>query len=866
MAQKTFLLPAYLLLLMLLNACTDTDLPELPENGVSWQLAENRKARISDILYQLDISVPRKRAQRLSGVSTIYFTLKQNDLPVVLDFKVPADYLQGVSIGKDPIDFTFENGHIILPAKHFSTGENQVTLEYALGDQSLNRQDDFLYTLLVPDRASTAVPCFDQPNLKARYRLTLRIPSDWKALANGALETEQRQDSVKVLTYAETELLPSYLFDFVVGNFQSITSEIGGRTMTMLHRETDTAKVQRNAPLIFDLHLAALNWLENYTGIKMPFQKFDFALIPSFQYGGMEHPGAITYKASSLFLDENATPNQELGRASLIAHETAHMWFGDLVTMNWFDDVWMKEVFANFMAAKIVNPSFPEIDHDLRFLLAHYPSAYAVDRSAGTHPIQQKLDNLKDAGTLYGAIIYQKAPIVMRMLEREIGEEAMRNGLREYLQTYSYDNATWDDLIAILDQQSPEDLESWNRQWIKQAGMPEISVRPEISEGKMYGITVNSGKTGSDREWGQQLELKCLHENGGYSLPVAMDQPSVSLVFDTLYPAPQLIIPNGDGYGYGYFELLKTDSVYLLQYINRLQEPMLRGVSWLNLWENLVHHRLEAMDLLPALLGGIRTETDPLIRQSILGYLNTLYWKFLPEAERKQVTEIVENALWYQLESTDDRREKTALFNTYRSVAESSVGRDRLYRIWLGDLKVEGLSLSESDYIDLAFQLAVRDFPRSEDILDQQLGRVSNIDRQARIRFIRPALSNDIAVRDSFFNSLKLEENRQVESWVQDALGWLHHPLRAAASEKYITPTLEMLEEIQATGDIFFPKRVLDNTFNGHRSEAAVSAVRQFLRERPNYPANLRNKILQAADLTFRAVEQHEQPEQVIMD
>ena len=137
----------------------------------------------------------------------------------------------------------------------------------------------------------------------------------------------------------------------------------------MFHRETDAAKVARNRDALFDLHAKSLAWLEDYTGIKYPWGKFDFVLIPSFQFGGMEHPGAIFYNASSMMLDESATQNQLLNRASTIAHETSHMWFGDLVTMRWFNDVWMKEVMANFMAAKIVNPSFPEVNHDLRFLV-----------------------------------------------------------------------------------------------------------------------------------------------------------------------------------------------------------------------------------------------------------------------------------------------------------------------------------------------------------------------------------------------------------------------------------------------------------------------------------------------------------------
>ena len=127
-----------------------------------------------------------------------------------------------------------------------------------------------------------------------------------------------------------------------------------------------------------------------------------------------------------------------LGRASVIAHETAHMWFGDLVTMRWFNDVWMKEVFANHMAAKIVNPAFPAVNHDLRYLLSYYPQAYDVDRTAGTNEIRQPLGNLNEAGTLYGAIIYQKAPIVMRQLETLLGSDAFRDGLREYLKSHSF--------------------------------------------------------------------------------------------------------------------------------------------------------------------------------------------------------------------------------------------------------------------------------------------------------------------------------------------------------------------------------------------------------------------------------------------
>jgi len=234
------------------------------------------------------------------------------------------------------------------------------------------------------------------------------------------------------------------------------------------------------------LHAKAIKWLEEYTLIQYPFDKFGFILIPSFQYGGMEHPGSIYYRASSLFLEEDASINQKLGRAGLIAHETSHIWFGDLVTMKWFDDVWLKEVFAGYMADKIVNPGFPDENHELKFLLGRYPSAYAIDRTRGANPVIQELDNMKNAGTLYGGIIYNKAPVIMKHLEYIAGEDSLRDGLRKYLGDYSYSNAEWQDLIDILDPLTGEDLKKWSDIWVREAGMATLGFSIETTGDTVY--------------------------------------------------------------------------------------------------------------------------------------------------------------------------------------------------------------------------------------------------------------------------------------------------------------------------------------------------------------------------------------------
>ena len=190
-----------------------------------------------------------------------------------------------IRIGQRPVTAIVAGGHIVLPREAVERGENAVTIEFVSGDDALNRGDDLLYTLFVPARAHLTFPCFDQPDIKARYTLSVTAPSGWQVAANGrpvGEETPAAQPGFVTHRFAETKPLSTYLFAFAAGRFTVETAVRGGRHMRMFHRETDAAKVTRNREVAFDLHAAALAWLEDYTGIPYPFDTFDFVLIPSF--------------------------------------------------------------------------------------------------------------------------------------------------------------------------------------------------------------------------------------------------------------------------------------------------------------------------------------------------------------------------------------------------------------------------------------------------------------------------------------------------------------------------------------------------------------------------------------------------------
>lgn len=839
-----------LLLVSVLSGCKKSD-SEVPEKGVSRTLNDYRKKTISDVRYDLQFTIPDQKALAINGKVKISFALNSLEQDLVLDFSNESKQVQTVFKSGKAISYQFINEHIVIPAQHLEVGENTIEIEFIAGDLSLNRSDDYLYTLFVPDRASTCFPLFDQPNLKAKYKLTLHTPQHWEAVANGALISKKEVEKQWQYSFQETQPVSSYLFAFATGKFFKKTDTVEGREMTMYYRETDSVKVNRNQKEVFRLHAQSLDWLEQYTGIAYPFGKFDFALLPAFQYGGMEHPGAIFYNESALFLDENASVNQRLARANVIAHEAAHMWFGDLVTMDWFNDVWLKEVFANFMAAKIVHPSFPEINHNLRFLLGHYPGAYEVDRTAGTNPILQNLDNLKQAGTLYGGIIYLKAPVVMKHLEHKIGEAKMREGLQEYLKKHAFSNAKWDDLIQILDSKSELDIEKWSNVWVKTAGMPVYLLKKEIDSFQIH----QQADSLDQRVWEQKITVNQLVKNEVKSATVAIQDTS-SIVFKTQGNA--YIFPNADGYGYGYFETDSVSNRYFIDHYNQkavksFADPVFRGVMLLNLWERFL--RSEAISsriYLADLLQMLGKEDNPLLVDCLLQHVQTLWWKFSTTQARAEMQTAVEAKLWQLMIHTQDKGVKTSFFKAFRNVATTPDGLDKLERLWNEQLKVENLILSEDDKIALAYELGLKG--KRSDILSQQLEQTKNPDRKSKMKFVIPAISDDVQVRDAFFESLKKKANRSKESWVQESLSYLHHPLRQKEALKYLEPSLALLQEIQLTGDIFFPQRWLQQTFAGHASAEADQIVNRFIAGHPHYPYYLKNKILQTTDMLHRAV------------
>jgi aminopeptidase N len=320
-----------------------------------------------------------------------------------------------------------------------------------------------------------------------------------------------------------------------------------------------------------------------------------------------------------------------------------------------------------------------------------------------------------------------------------------------------------------------------------------------------------------------------------------------------LRDGPSYVLPNGSGLEYGSFVLDDASLTYLGAHVASLEPALARGAAWVTLWDQVLEGRLHPTAFLDVGLAALAGEENELNLSRVLAYVSSTYWDLLvPEAREARAPE-VEAALWAGVTSDRPTTARASFFGAWRGTALTPEAVGRMRRLWDGSEEIPGLPLSENDQTAMATALALRGVADAEAVLEAQEERIDNPDRRARFQFVRPSLSADLTVRRDFFASLRDPANREREPWVLSGLNNLHHPLRGNEGVEFVTPALEMVEEIQRTGDIFFPGRWLGATLGGHAQPEVADAVRDFLRTNPELSPRLRAKVQQSADMVFRS-------------
>ena len=830
-----------------------------PPDGIPRDLARQRAAQISDVRYQLGFTLT-PHAPSVSGHEELRFRAGFSG-PVLLDFREGT--AANLNVNGIVVPAKIDNGHIELPANVIHAGENVVSLDFtapvAPAGKAITRFEDkddnteYLYTLFVPMDAEMAFPCFDQPDLKGRFHLELTAPEDWTVISNSAAESQSPGGSGQRTTiFSETRPISTYLFAFAAGPFRKVHETPGLPGLYV--RQSKFQKAQEEAPEVQQITAQGIDYLSKFFAQPFPFPKYDMVMIPGFAYGGMEHAGATFLREESVLFRVVPTHSDHLNRDTLLLHELTHQWFGDLTTMRWFDDLWLKEGFAQYMAYQALASLKPDENIWKRFYQSIKPAAYGIDSTKGTTPIYQDIANLKDAKSAYGAIVYSKAPGVIKQLAFVLGEEHFRDGLRLYLKEHTYANAEWSDLVRALERVSGRSLQDWAASWIRRRGMPQVDAAWSCdAQDRIDHFSLTQRDVlGEGGTWPIAMQVG-LHFNGRapIHLRAELKAENSDLREAIGNPCPQYVFLNDQDYAYGRFLLDERSRKAVVEELGEVSAVFERTLLWGSLWDSVREADLSPRDFVELALRLLPAETDESLAQNLISHVATALHRYVNPNVRAEMVPRAEALASSQMLHSPSQDLRIIWLRALRAIAESSTGRAQLKDLVSAKLVVPGVELRPLDRWTIVTALIALHDSDAETLLAAEQKRDTSGDGQ-KYAYMAQAARPESASKQRYFDDY-LHESLRPEDWIEQSLGPFNYWNQSELTLPYVKPALEALPQIKRERKIFFALGWLNAFIGGQQSAAAQAQVREFLRTAA-LDKDLRLKILEVSDELDRTV------------
>ena len=832
--------------------------------GVSHELALWRSKQYRDVRYALSLKLD-EHSEAVGGTLEIHVEISRPVADLVLDWRPPSREARvwDVSVnGDSPAAATTRSDHLIVSRARLRAGENQVRLRFesplAASGRAITRYRDredgaqYLYTLFVPSDASTVFPCFDQPDLKARFLLEIETPQSWTVVANAPQQPVREPGGSRLHRFAQTPPISTYLFAFAAGPFVALSAS----GMRLYVRKSQLARADREAGEVLGLARAAIAWLERYFETPFPFAKYDLVLIPEFAYGGMEHAGAAFLREDSVLFPSEPNDVDRLRRALLVFHETTHQWFGDFLTMRWFDDLWLKEGFANLMAAKVAEAVVPRLRpwsafHQLKAL------AYRTDATRGTTPVYRALDNLSDAKSAYGNIVYGKAPAVLRQAEFYLGAEVFRRAVRRLLARRAYGVADWADLVRAFEQASGRRMNAWAQAWVKRRGMPVVSVHwSKNRNGSTSKLDImQQDALGSRALWPMRLEVGAFGRNPEQKFPVSLAGRRAAVAKATGIRDVEFLFANIGDYGYGKFLLDERSRGAVLADPAIVRGELLRALVFDSLWESVRDADLDPLAYIDLVIRVAPGEQDEVTLAALLERLQTAMLRYLPDPRRAAAAERVERFLAQNMTSAETAGRRIGFFRAMADCAWSPAGLQTLKGLLSGSAQIPGVRLSSRDRFRMIRTLIARADPDAGALLAAQSATDTSDDGR-RWAWTSAAASPEAAAKAAYFGQF-VADGDVAESWIEEALRPFNDPAHAALTLPLLERALSELPALKGKRKIFFVDNWLAAFIGGQTTRAALEEVDRAL-ARPSFDPDLRLKVLEAQDGLERTVKVRE--------
>ncbi len=601
--------------------------PDLDD--LSQEMAEFRRAQIQSVSYGFDFAL-REKVETFEGTARLQVQLNVDSAPLSIDLK--ARTLHSVAVNGRAIQNIIQrNGSFDIPAEHLSLKPLEIVVTYT-GEYSKSGEglchftdpvDDkeYLYTNLEPYGAHLVVPCFDQPDIKAPSTMTVEAPANWVVIGNMRVASQSSAGEFQKVSFRPTPPLSTYLFFVGAGGYQAWHDEHDGLPLA-LYARASLAK-HFDPERLFAETKAGLDYFNEFFQYPYPFDKYDHVFAPELNPGAMENPGAVTMNEYMIFRGAVTAENYR-DRNNTLLHEMAHMWFGDLVTMTWWNDLWLNESFATFSAflAQNTMTKDPAIWQDFYGMKGW---AYYQDQLSTTHPIETDVPSARLAMDNFDGITYAKGAAALKQLWFQVGPEAYAAGVAAYFKEFAWQNATRAQFMDAIAQSSGADLDAWTEAWLKTEGLAQISVDLDCMEGRIASFAVEHASVNAPRLSPHKTQVALfrmndrgvLEQNGVVPVAYAGERTNVRGLADT--PCPDFVYPNYGDMDYGLFFLDPHSYDTIVKRLTALEDPFLRRMVWGTLSAMVRHERLRASEFMKLILANLPAEAEQGVLEYLLG-------------------------------------------------------------------------------------------------------------------------------------------------------------------------------------------------------------------------------------------------------
>ncbi|MDQ1290039.1 MAG: aminopeptidase [Actinomycetota bacterium] len=639
----------------------------MPGTNLTRDEAAARAALLRVTGYEIDLdlttgddtfrSVTRVRfASSTPGASTFVDLIAPAVHEVILN-GAPLDTAEVVSPGRIALaDLAAENElTVVADAAYMHTGEGL--------HRFVDPVDDgvYLYTQFEVADARRVFACFDQPDLKATHTFTVTAPSTWQVVScSPTPEPEPVRDGVAIWRFTPTARLSTYVTALVAGPYHAVRSEIvstDGRTIPAAVFCRASLARYLDADNVIDVTRTGFAHFEALFDQPYPFEKYDQLFVPEFNAGAMENAGAVTITDAYVF--RSKVPQALIERRALtILHELAHMWFGDLVTMRWWDDLWLNESFAEYASTRCQAETTEWTTSWTTFLSSEKSWAYRQDQLASTHPIVADIRDLEDVKVNFDGITYAKGASVLKQLVHWVGKDAFDEGLRQYFRKHAWGNTTLSDLLHELTDTSGRDLEAWAKVWLQQAGV--TTLRPEVTtddDGRITGLSVVQEAPPEHPTLrphrlavsGFDLVDGALARTHRVELDVA--GPTTAVPGFVGRERPGLLLVNDDDLAYCKIRLDGSSLETAVHHLSDFADSLPRTLVWGAAWDMTRDGELGARAFADLVLANISSVTDPSVASTLLGQLSSALLSFVAPERLTATRHSVADRLYTLLEN-----------------------------------------------------------------------------------------------------------------------------------------------------------------------------------------------------------------------